>query len=282
MSSKIIVYYRLSDRGFCKVKPDYICNKNCFNNFLKNFKYDKLYVVADNVTDETYDILKTRYTDKITEIFRTSVANRKSFIFAYDHAVKNNNPEDVIYFVENDYVHCSGSAQILMEGIGIADYVTLYDHPDKYMKEYRDLWPTKCYATDNSHWVFVPSTPMTFAAKVKTLIDDADMFDAIIRNNNDTHTNSKAYFTVVLKRGKTLVSPIPSLATHGETEWLAPFIDWAKVIVLFFTLTFVGSRITSYLLHRTVQPQFYRLQIVQSQGHDTNEYAPLYCTQKIS
>jgi len=253
MSRQIIAYYRISDRGFAKVKPQYINNKNCLNNFVKNFEYDALYIIADNVKEETFQILQERYHDKYTELIRTKLDNRRSFIFAFDHAIKNFNDDDIIYFVENDYVHCQGASQVLAEGLEIADYVTLYDHPDKYLPEYKDSWPTSCYKTKNSHWVLVPSTPMTFGTTVRSLKQDSEMFDNIIRNNNDTHTNSKAFFNTIAKyNNKKLATPIPSMATHGETEWLAPFINWMKIIVTMITLIFAMQKASSCFPHPSI------------------------------
>ena len=50
--------------------------------------------------------------------------------------VKNQNfdDNDIVYFLEDDYIHREGWIDVLSEGfeyIG-ADYYTLYDHPDKY------------------------------------------------------------------------------------------------------------------------------------------------------
>ena len=46
---------------------------------------------------------------------------------------QNYNDDDIIYFLEDDYLHQNGWINILLEGfeyIG-ADYYTLYDHPAK-------------------------------------------------------------------------------------------------------------------------------------------------------
>ena len=67
----------------------------------------------------------------------------------------------------------------------IADYVTLYDHPDKYM-DHDKGGPnpyisnggevTRLVKTDNSHWKLTNSTTMTFASKVNTLKQDRDIW----------------------------------------------------------------------------------------------------------
>jgi hypothetical protein len=50
------VFYRISDGGYNKIKPEYVCKKlDVFERFYKIFnKYD-IYVIADNVCDETYN-----------------------------------------------------------------------------------------------------------------------------------------------------------------------------------------------------------------------------------
>ena len=52
------VFYRISDGGYNKIKPEYVCKKlDVFERFYKIFnKYD-IYVIADNVCDETYNYL---------------------------------------------------------------------------------------------------------------------------------------------------------------------------------------------------------------------------------
>ena len=45
------VIYRISDAGYSKVKPDYIDNDKCLNNFTSIF--DDVQIIADNCCDET-------------------------------------------------------------------------------------------------------------------------------------------------------------------------------------------------------------------------------------
>ena len=54
----MIVFYRISDGGYNKKKPYYVCNKlEVFKRFYNIFNKYTIYVVADNVCDETYDFL---------------------------------------------------------------------------------------------------------------------------------------------------------------------------------------------------------------------------------
>ena len=51
------VIYRISDSGYSKIKPYYVKNRNVFLHFLTVFKHHEIYVIADNVRDDTYAFL---------------------------------------------------------------------------------------------------------------------------------------------------------------------------------------------------------------------------------
>ncbi len=46
------IYYRISDAGYNKVKPDYVTNENCLKNALKVFPLTKCdwSIIADNIS----------------------------------------------------------------------------------------------------------------------------------------------------------------------------------------------------------------------------------------
>ena len=135
--------------------------------------------------------------------------------------------EDIIYFLEDDYLHKPGWIDIMLEGfeyIG-ADYYTLYDHPDKYyLKAYENL-QSKIIATPSIHWRTTPSTTNTYACKFKTL---KQHFDIHVKYCDliEKWTKDHVKFIHLWNIGSNLVSSIPGYSTHVEENMLSPTIKW--------------------------------------------------------
>jgi hypothetical protein len=130
------IIYRISDAGYNKVKPDYINNENCLKNTVKVFSDVDWSIIADNISPETNDMIQ-KYKSR-DHIYYASVGHGAgTFNLALDEALQS--PDDeIIYFIENDYLHKPGSQQILEEGFELgASFVSLYDHPDKYLSPSR-------------------------------------------------------------------------------------------------------------------------------------------------
>ena len=120
--------YRISDSNNGATFIEGITKRHCFCNFVKVFGTSDLTVIADNVSEQTVEFIKSFTSD----IHTTSLGNSKSLVYALDMAIGNDD-NDIVYFVEDDYLHLEGSEQLIEEGIERADYVSLYDHPDKYI-----------------------------------------------------------------------------------------------------------------------------------------------------
>lgn len=235
------IFYRISDAGYKKVKPDYISNENCLKNFTRVFAnyIDDIHITADNVSEETYNII-CKYVNS-NNIDRVSVGHGAgTFNLTLSNALSYDNDE-IIYFVENDYLHKTGSPEILLEGINLgASYVTLYDHPDKYLNAEQGGNPfctdfseiTRLYVTKSCHWKLTNSTTMTFCSTVQQLKNDETTIRKYTAGN---HPHDFQMFLDILgihpKRNNNnrLISCVPAYATHGETQWLAPLVDWSKI-----------------------------------------------------
>jgi len=233
--SNVHIIYRISETGYKKIKPEYINNENCFKNAAKHFSTCNWLVIADNTKDSTNDMIANVIPSRKQK--NVSIGNGAgTFNIGLDYSINELNDEDVVYFLENDYVHRNASYDALLDGVNIgADYVTLYDHPDKYKIPSEGGNPfcedgaeeSKVYLGNVCHWKLTNSTTMTFAAKVKTLKDDL----AILKHfTTGTHPYDFEMFLKLREKGKSLVSPLPGFSTHGETAHLTPLIDWKNEI----------------------------------------------------
>ena len=227
------IIYRISDSGYSKVKPAYINNEACLLNALDTFsteKHDWL-VIADNVSEATKQMLE-RY---VLNIKHVSVGHGAgTFNLALDEALQSPD-EEIIYFLENDYLHKPNSDKIIQEGLQLgASFVSLYDHPDKYLPPSQGGNPyceggaedTRVYLTESTHWKITNSTTMTFAGTVSTL---KRAEETLRKYTQGTYPEDFKMFLDLREQGKLLISSIPGYSTHGETAWLSPLTDWSMV-----------------------------------------------------
>jgi hypothetical protein len=75
-----------------------------------------------------------------------------------------------------------------------------------------------CFKTDACWWKTTNSTTMTFAARAKTLKHDWPFIQPYV---SERHPHDFPMWLELRRRGRLLVSPMPSYATHCETAWLA-------------------------------------------------------------
>lgn len=222
--------YRISDSGYNKVKPDFITNEICLKNFVEVFLPNDFTIIADNISEDTKKMILKYVPEDCIQYVKVG-HGAGTFNLALDLALTYND-EEIVYFIENDYLHTSDAKKILKEGFDIgASFVSLYDHPDKYLSPDRGGNPycdggaedTRVYLTDNSHWKITNSTTMTFAAKVKTLKEN----EKILRDfTNETHPHDFQMFLKLREYNQLLITPIPGRSTHGETAWLSPLTKW--------------------------------------------------------
>ena len=232
------IIYRISDAGYKKVKPDYINNGECLKNALKEFTNAEWSIIADNCSTKTLDMVKHEVEGaKVLPFFLKEVSighGAGTFNLALDEALTS--PDDeIIYFIENDYLHKFQYQKALEEGFALGtSFVSLYDHPDKYLEPSQGGNPycdggaetTKVYLTNSCHWKITNSTTMTFAAKVSTL----KRCESILRKHTSgTHPNDFQMFLELGNNKELLITPLPGYSTHGETKWLSPLTNWNKI-----------------------------------------------------
>jgi len=225
------IFYRISDGSYKKERLSNATKKHCLENFLLSFPKDEIVIYADNVKDETFEWLSSYE----CELIRTNGGSSAGgFRLVFESALDLPTNE-VVYFVEDDYLHLYGSREILLEGIGCAHYVTLYDHVDKYIPAQMGGNPfigpdggeeTKVFLTKSRHWKLTNSTTMTFATTVDVLQEDADIWRKFTQGS---YPHDFDCFLELRAKGRSLISPIPSLSTHCDKQWVAPLIDWETI-----------------------------------------------------
>jgi hypothetical protein len=229
------IIYRISDAGYNKVKPDYINNENCLKNARFTFNKSEWFIIADNISSITSDMIHNYASENI--ISKISIGHGAgTFNLALTKALSFNDDE-IVYFLENDYLHKPESDKILLEGFKIgADYVSLYDCPDKYIDPSSGGNPyceggaedTRVYLSESCHWKMTNSTTMTFASKVKTLRED----EKILRDfTSGSYPEDFKMFLALRDKGRSLITPLPGYSTHGETAWLSPLTNWKETVI---------------------------------------------------
>jgi len=172
-----------------------------------------------------------------TELFRAKnkfVGNCESFLYSLHRALQYPD-DDVVYFVEDDYLHLPMALVKLIESFEYGfSYATLYDHPARYDRsDLEDQRNPALECWNTHHWRTIESICMTFAARVGNLREDQDIIRLYL---NGKYPQDRRMWHHIQGIGgfenpnpKRLWGAIPALATHCETAWLSPTIDWAKV-----------------------------------------------------
>jgi len=263
---KLFVYYRISDKGNPKAKLPNGDKFSCLKNAIKEFGSENIHVIADNCEPQTIHYIQS-FKDQGIILEETSLGNSGSFMYMINEIIKTHKADDFVYLLEDDYLHLPGSKKAILEGLEIADYVTLYDHPDKYLLDrnkgnpfnYKQLQKTRMYLTASTHWRETNSTTMTFSCKVKALVNDYKIwkkytksaipqdfyaFCEITQNNildmfmfflRSRKKKFRILFFILFrnqfrrKKIKKLISALPAFATHTELLHLSPIVDWEKI-----------------------------------------------------
>ena len=235
--NKFYVFYRISDNGNRnKKKLDCATKINCLKNAINTFNKANIVVFIDGVIQETDEAIH-KLCDGLENIKLKYIhcgSNPKSLRALYTEALTLND-NDFVYFLEDDYLHLKDSQSVLIEFAeeNYTDYVTLYDHPDKYEEGCVNVNPycknfgerTFLFRTANHHWKITNSTTDTFASFVDVLKRDKEI---LWKHTSENIGHDFERWVELYKNGKFLSSPIPSLSTHCEVLFLAPLINWDK------------------------------------------------------
>jgi hypothetical protein len=223
------IFYRISSNSLPKPKLPGADKFRCLDNFISAFG-PEINVLADNCDEQILNEIERRSLKTLV----TDYGNAQSFLFTLSE-VKYCPDDTLIYFVEDDYLHLPTSRTLLEEGIASGvDYVTLYDHPDKYGPLYSGGEMSKVFRTASSHWRTSISTCMTFASTAGILKKDMEIWHQWCKGDiPDDH----GAFSYLNAQGRKLAVCIPGAACHTDLNystiigenWIEP---WAIQLML--------------------------------------------------
>ena len=216
------VIYRMCDIASTNASSIYWDNKFalnsiCLKSFVEAFKdvNPKVYMICDRCPDFYSSFVRTIVPFDM-EVEFTQSGIRENAVHQYDY-VKD---DDIYYFLECDYLHLPDSGVKMVEASQVFDFISPYDHPDKYKK---GMIPEKVEydSVYGYQWRTTDSTTSTFMARGSKVKEQMELFRSY---GWDDH---KRWLDLGTK-GYKLWTPLPSLATHMCADYLAPGISWEQ------------------------------------------------------
>ena len=215
-----------------RIRPSWFNKIKVFENFKNTLNPDLVNYTI--VYDEFYGSLDKTFLAKEKNVKIIKCGNECDSFLATLDIIQSRNFEDeqIIYLLEDDYLHRPGWCDIMLEGFDInSHYLTLYDFDFFIAKG----WLCEIFTTPSSHWRAVPATTNTFACKYKTLIEDIEIqkeYSIYGIREMDEYSYSRDYnkFWELQKQERYLISPMPGWSTHCDENHISPIIDWKKVV----------------------------------------------------
>jgi hypothetical protein len=225
---KIHIFYRQYNiLGNQKGRPKFFDFEKCFVNLLNTIEGENvdLHVVMDGRPETNF---VHKYKDKVTKFHQIEAGEDQVSFFKTWEIAKNikTNKNDLIYFLENDYIHIEGWVNKVLElfsSYNLPHYVSLYDNKDKYILPMYDDLVSKIFLTENHHW-------RTTASACGSFIVNKELFNLDYDINTSVAGDHNKFMLLNEQRGRMVITPIPGLSTHCVEGLMSPTINWEKYV----------------------------------------------------
>lgn len=265
MKYDLVVAYRICPK-ISKIPPAYPDNKYELSKFcLESFKKSieglkvKMFVLLDNCPPEYDNLFLNIFSKDDLVLIHTSLGNKGTYKKQIE-LLLNQEDSEVIYFAEDDYFYTENIKNMVDFIVsGKADFVTPYEHPDCYVNNH--AIQNKITIFENQRYATVQHACLTFMTTKKNLLKNKRYFlifsnwfgsdfvvwgcvtlgftyfrylKLIFNYKNFTLENFKvfgsmwffAWHRFILNKKFKLYMPVQTLATHMESNFLAPCVDW--------------------------------------------------------
>jgi len=208
-----------------KFRPEWYNKKKCFKslfNAAKNANVD-VHVIYDGDDNEYSKYIQSHDLKSFKQVHHGNALGSikelhdtiYSMIDVYEH----------FYIAEDDYLYLPESMLVLLNGIetiGSDKLFTLYDHPDRYTRTDDLTFNQESIAlTGSGHWRTCESTCYSFCLNRHVLKNFEPQLREPLADRN--------LFRLLYANGIRLWSPMPGRATHLNSQFLTPLINWDVV-----------------------------------------------------
>lgn len=212
--------------------------------------------------DEYEDVFLSNYNKSDLVVIKLDkIGNKKTFEKQIE-ILSNQKDSEYVYFAEDDYFYIKeikNNLALLKEKL--ADFVTPYEHPASYTEN--NVINNKVIVFKGQRYVSVQHACLTFMTTKKKLLQNKKFFlifsnwfgsdfvvwgcitlgfnyfkylKLLFSYKNYNLTNLKVYgslfifswYNFILNRKIKLFMPIDTIATHMESSFLSPGIDWSE------------------------------------------------------
>jgi glycosyltransferase involved in cell wall biosynthesis len=151
--------------------------------------------------------------------------NSNSLHQCYSLADQMAGPDDLIYFVEDDYAHAPSCISEMIEifhsykGENNKDCAVF---PTDYPDYYSNLYLSWIYKGSRRHWRTVLNTTGTQMVSSATFQKYRQNFARFAQTTSENHTINDIYKEVAC------LAPLPSLTAHVTRDCISPYVDWEE------------------------------------------------------
>ncbi len=216
----------LEIKDFRVLRKPYFDKHKCFKSFWNSFnnEYCNIIVVWDG---EKNNSLFQYISSFPVEIIETQEhGNTPSLLKCYQLVTQINTPFG--YLIEDDYAHLPNSFHVLIDMFFYSDFISLYDHPDRYGpmgKQDITFGKEHIFIGKYCHLRTAESTTMSFGFRKETL---NKYYETLIKaaNRGIGAADDRGWWREMIGYGYRLVTPIPGVNSHLVKDCESPFINW--------------------------------------------------------